>query len=497
MVTIVPRWEWRTFGTRFGVAESRFAALTPNAVQDSDEIYFLGGDGAIAKVRDGLMDIKVLREVDANGLERWEPILKQGFPLPAEEAAKVCTSLGFAAPRLGRKAYNLDQFIEEVAGSDGKLHPVEVHKHRVRYTVGGCVAEFTDFRTGEGSSRTIAIESEDAAAVVKAIASVGLGDYLNMNYPVGLQSLLGKAPERYAVIDVGTNSVKLHIGERGAAGAWRTIADRAEVTRLGESLEDKGEIAAEATERTANAIADMAGEAKRSGVRAIVAVGTAGLRSASNGAAVVEAIRVRTGLSIDVISGEEESRLAYLAAAAGLGIPNGSLVVFDTGGGSTQFTFGHGADVEERFSANVGAARYTERCGLAGAVSPEALHDAMTAMAADLSRLDGRPAPDTLVAMGGAVTNIAAVKHALVAYDPNIVQGTVLERAEIDRQIELYRSRNAAERSSIVGLQPKRAEVILAGVCIVKTIMKKLGNSSLTVSDRGLRHGVVLDRFGK
>jgi len=123
------------------------------------------------------------------------------------------------------------------------------------------------------------------------------------------------------------------------------------------------------------------------------------------------------------------------------------------------------------------------------------LTEALSAIEADLERLDGRPTPDTLIAMGGAVTNLAAVKHGLSAYDPEIVQGTVLDRAEIDRQIELYRSRDAAGRRSIVGLQPKRAEVILAGACIVRTVMEKLGQDRLTVSDRGLRHGVFAERF--
>jgi exopolyphosphatase / guanosine-5'-triphosphate,3'-diphosphate pyrophosphatase len=98
--------------------------------------------------------------------------------------------------------------------------------------------------------------------------------------------------------------------------------------------------------------------------------------------------------------------------------------------------------------------------------------------------------------MGGAVTNITAVRHGLARYDPTIVQGTVLDRSEIDRQIELYRSRDADSRRSIVGLQPKRAEVILAGACIVRTVMEKLGRETLTVSDRGLRHGVLAERFG-
>jgi exopolyphosphatase/guanosine-5'-triphosphate,3'-diphosphate pyrophosphatase len=151
--------------------------------------------------------------------------------------------------------------------------------------------------------------------------------------------------------------------------------------------------------------------------------------------------------------------------------------------------------VDERFSVEVGAVRYTERYRLDGVVPPGVLQEAMAAISADLSRIDGRPVPDALVAMGGAVTNITAVKHGLATYDPAVVQGTVLDRAEIDRQIELYRSRDAEARRAIVGLQPKRAEVILAGACIIRTVMEKLDKESLTVSDRGLRHGVLAERF--
>ena len=136
------------------------------------------------------------------------------------------------------------------------------------------------------------------------------------------------------------------------------------------------------------------------GLQRLAAVGTAGLRIASNASEVVAAIEARTGIHIDVISGEEEGRLAYVAAKAGLGLNKGSLVVFDTGGGSSQFSFGHDGHVDERFSVDVGAVRFTERFGLDRAVSPEVLREAMAAISADLSRIDGRPVPDTLVAMG-------------------------------------------------------------------------------------------------
>jgi len=496
MNEITPRWEWRSFGQRFGEAETRLATLTPTGVQESDEVYLLSGAGDNVKVRDALMDIKVLREVNADGLEQWTPVMKAGFPLPAAEAARVFESLRLPVPALSRANYTLDEFIEAFAQPGGAIRMVKVHKRRVRYRVGGCTAEFSDVTANGKPTRTIAVESEDAAGVIRAVQELGLGGYTNTSYPRALAALMDDEPERYAVIDAGTNSIKFHIGELDPDGRWRTVIDRAEVTRLGEGLAQQGLIIDAALERTAAAIAAMVTEARQHGVRALAAVGTAGLRIAANGDAVIAAIQERSGVQIEVISGEDESRLAYLAAKAGLGLKTGSLVVFDTGGGSSQFTFGHDDRVDERFSLEVGAVRYTERFRLDGAVSLDTLHEAMAAISADLSRIEGRPTPDELVAMGGAVTNITAVKHGLATYDPTVVQGTVLDRAEVDRQIELYRSRDADARRAIVGLQPKRAEVILAGACIVRTVMEKLGKDSLTVSDRGLRHGVLAERFG-
>jgi exopolyphosphatase / guanosine-5'-triphosphate,3'-diphosphate pyrophosphatase len=303
---------------------------------------------------------------------------------------------------------------------------------------------------------------------------------------------------RYAVIDVGTNSVKFHIGERHADGRWTTVADRAEVTRLGEGLAATGgEFSPKAMERTAVAIAGMAAEAKQMGAVTIAAVGTMGMRTARNSEAFINEVAQRSGVRIEVISGAEEACLAYLAVKSGLGLADGSMVIFDTGGGSSQFTFGRGTTVTEQFSVNVGAVRFTEKYGLSGVVSPTDLRRAMDAIAAELARLDKAEVPDALVGMGGAVTNLTAVMLGLATYDPNAVQGAKLSRAEVERQIELYCSRATEARRQIVGLQPQRADVILAGACIVRTVMDKLRKDSLSVSDRGLRHGLLVDRFGK
>ena len=102
------------------------------------------------------------------------------------------------------------------------------------------MAELSEVRTAQGSRRTIAVESEDPARVSAAVRELGLGSRRNVNMARGLKALAGFGARRYAVIDVGTNSVKFHVGERAADGEWRTIVDRAEVTRLGEGLDDDG-----------------------------------------------------------------------------------------------------------------------------------------------------------------------------------------------------------------------------------------------------------------
>ena len=492
---VVPRWEWRTFGDDLGAARDHLATLTATQVQDSDELYLVSEVGDTVKVRHDLMDVKLLREVGSHALERWEPVLKAPFPLSRDDVAAVYAALGVAAPHLDRTSYSVDSVLDELVGPEPRIATVRVRKHRRRFVVGGCAAELTDVTADGRTTQTIAVEHEDRALVVAAVESLGLQNRVNTSYPRGLWDLLDANPPRFATIDVGTNSVKFHVAQREADGRWTTVLDRAVVTRLGQGLADSGAISDDAVDRTSLAIAAMVDDARRLHVLEIAAVGTAGLRIATNSASVRSRIASATGIRVDVIAGEEESRLAYVAAVSGLAAEDGDLVVFDTGGGSSQFTFGRGMTVDERFSVDVGAASYTERFGLAGAVPPERVQEALDAIARDLARLDGRTPPHALVGMGGAVTNLTAVRLGLETYDAEAVQGATLERTEVDRQIELYRTMPSPARRDVVGLQPDRAEVILAGACIVRTVVGKLGRSGLTVSDRGLRHGLLRERF--
>jgi exopolyphosphatase/guanosine-5'-triphosphate,3'-diphosphate pyrophosphatase len=491
---IVPRWEWRTFGGDFAVADRVLGALEPVGVEESDEYYVLSANSdASTKLRDGLMDMKRLERVSDEGLELWRPVMKAPFPLRAADVASLFTGLSVAVPQLSEAAYALPDLRDLVVATPD-LHIVGVHKHRVRYRVDDCMVESTGFRA-EHDVHTVAIESPDPALVLATIDELGLTGRRNTNVARGLKTLVGFGIVRYAVVDVGTNSVKFNRGERYADGTFHTVADRADVTRLGEGLDGSGRLSAGAVERTVDAIVGMVEDARQAGTDHIFAVGTAGLRAAPNRDELVDAVRGRCGITVEVISGEEEARLAYLAATATLPVGHGNLVVFDSGGGSSQFTFGHPESIEEQFSVDLGSVRVAERYALTNAVSEEALHAALEAIGRDLDRLDGRAAPEAIIGMGGTATNLASVEHGLREYDPEVVHGTVLDRAELDRQIELYRTRDAEARRGIAGLQPARAEVILGGACLLRTILTKLVQDSFTVCDRGLRHGVSLDRL--
>ena len=297
----------------------------------------------------------------------------------------------------------------------------------------------------------------------------------------GLKALVGFGTVRHAVIDVGTNSVKLHVGERRADGTWNAVLDRAIVSRLGEGLHATGKLGPDPMERTLDAIAAVAEEALSAGATTLAAVGTAGLRAAANAAEFVSAVEARSGARIEIIPGEDEGRLAYLAATSGLGLARGLARRLRHRRGQLPVHL-------RRRRGRLGAVQRAGRRGPPdGALRArrrhlaDALRETLEQIASELDRLDGRPSPAVLVGMGGAVTNLAAVEKGLAVYDPDAIQGTRLDRAAVDRQIELYRTRTAEERRAIVGLQPNRAEVILAGACVVRVVLTKLGCDSLVV----------------
>ena len=191
MNTIIPRWEWRTFGATFGAADSKFAALKVEKVQESDEIYLLSPvTDANVKIRAELMDLKTLEQTSHAGLEQWRPVMKGSFPLGHADVATVCAALGVPPPA-GQKAFTLDQLLAELGAPSRGVRAVAVHKRRLRYTINGCMSEMTEVVADGTPVRTVAIESEDAGRVVEAVREMGLDGFPNISYPRGLKAVVG------------------------------------------------------------------------------------------------------------------------------------------------------------------------------------------------------------------------------------------------------------------------------------------------------------------
>ncbi len=224
MEKITPRWEWRTFGSSFGVADERIDALESTGVQESEETYIIAPGAEIVKLRAALLDIKTLRATDPNGLEQWFPVLKAEFPLSADDVAAAASALRQPTPDAPDGAATLEDLLTILGAPDSGVKAVAVKKRRVRYTIGGCTAERSDVEADGHQIRTIAIEDPDPDKVITAVRDIGLGAYVNRSYVAGLPGVIADAPERFAVIDCGTNSIKLHLAERTER---RQVAPRA------------------------------------------------------------------------------------------------------------------------------------------------------------------------------------------------------------------------------------------------------------------------------
>lgn len=195
METVIPRWEWRTFGESFGEAEARIRASGEPKSRSRTETYIVSSEGPNnTKIRDGVMEIKRLMEVDGNGLERWNPVLKAAFPLGPADLARVVAAWGVGAPALIRPTYTLDAFLSDFVARHPLLKAVVVEKERHGYAVDGCIVEIADLKFDGVPIRTVAVENVDPALVLETVRRLGLGAFPNVNYI--------KALKRHAAIPI-------------------------------------------------------------------------------------------------------------------------------------------------------------------------------------------------------------------------------------------------------------------------------------------------------
>jgi exopolyphosphatase/guanosine-5'-triphosphate,3'-diphosphate pyrophosphatase len=303
--------------------------------------------------------------------------------------------------------------------------------------------------------------------------------------------------QAYAAIDLGTNNCRLLIAR--PSGAHFVVIDAfSRVVRLGEGLAQSGRLSDAAMDRALAALHVCAEKLKKRNVHLARSVATEACRRASNGAEFIERVHRETGIRLNIITAQEEARLAVLGCHILLERGDGPAMIFDIGGGSTEFIFGDATGaISYRHSFDVGSVRMTERF-----IKTDPPAEAELAAMEKFLRETFAPLPKAaagfrFVGVAGTLTTICAVAKKIDPYDATLVHGAELTRAEIDATVSRLAHLPLPLRRTLPGLQPKRADVIVSGGLILKIAVDCIAASSVTVSDRGLRWGLLADRFGK
>ncbi len=307
-------------------------------------------------------------------------------------------------------------------------------------------------------------------------------------------------------IDIGTNTLRLLIAEIGPV-LYREIGSDRRITRLGQDLDRTGVISPDARERSIKALADFSARIKKHAVRQVDAVGTSALRKASNSREFITEVRLRTGLEIRVIPGQEEARLTLLGISRALRntspgekSPLSSALVIDIGGGSTELIVTRpGADPVE-VSLPLGAVYLTERFIHHDPPSGEELQRLRRSVREELEQHSVllRPGLVSIFAgTAGTITTLAAMDQKLGVYDPNLINRSMLTRSTIEGMVRMLSESTLKERRDIPGLEHGREDIILAGAIVTQEIMERFGFTTMLVSDWGLREGILFDLYEK
>ena len=302
-----------------------------------------------------------------------------------------------------------------------------------------------------------------------------------------------------AIIDIGSNSIKMRIA-RVESGRVNVIRDETEVVRLGRGMSSTGLLSQESMKLSCDTVSRMVRRARNIGAGIFIA-GTMALRTAGNSLDFIKMVKDSCGLDVHVLTGEEEARYSWRGAVDGFNI-EGYAVMFDTGGGSTEFVAGFFPDdVRSVVSVPIGAVNLSERffssndSAVSKASCDEAVNYVAGLFAENHIESFSQRGKSNVIAVGGGVVAMSGVKNACENFVPSRLHGSVLTKNDVVRQIRLYSSLTLSERENIIGLPKSRADVILGSACIVFTAMTVLQADSCTVSINGLRHGLLLSEI--
>lgn len=193
MGEIIPRWEWRTFGKEFGEGEAKIKAHELGTFKKSSEKYILSkNSNENCKIRDDLMDIKSLKQINKDKLEQWYPTMKQTFPMKKEVIEDLFKNyFKVAVPKFEREEYTYDQYLDELVSKCPDLEIVNVYKERSIYTIDETTVEIAETTFNGVANRTVCVEHIDPELVIKVVRSLGLEGYPNINYLRAMKQAVG------------------------------------------------------------------------------------------------------------------------------------------------------------------------------------------------------------------------------------------------------------------------------------------------------------------
>jgi exopolyphosphatase / guanosine-5'-triphosphate,3'-diphosphate pyrophosphatase len=303
------------------------------------------------------------------------------------------------------------------------------------------------------------------------------------------------SPRRSAFFDIGTNTILCLIAEIRDTGRFRVLDDLAEIVGLGQGVDQTRLISPEAARRALNVLQRFVHQCRSLGVEEMTAVGTSALRDAQNSEQVRSRIRDEIGLDVRVLSGAEEAAYSFLAVQRGLALANRELLVVDIGGGSSEFIRGNDLGISGAISIDMGSVRLTERFLHSDPVAPAETQAMMTAIDRELAALSSRGIDPSsgiaLVGIAATFTTLAAMEKRLATYSHAAIHGSRITARQVRVQLSSLQMKTIAQRKEIIGLDPKRAEVIFAGACLIERILSFYGIDEVVVSDQGVRYGLL------
>lgn len=302
---------------------------------------------------------------------------------------------------------------------------------------------------------------------------------------------------KHGVIDIGTNSIRLLIAET-ENGKIVNSKKQLEMTRIGKGVDKSKKLSIEGIERSIRALKKFKEVARRDGIKDIKVIATSAVRDAINKKEFLERVKNELDLDIEVISGEREAELGFWGVIYGSDKYIRDILVIDIGGGSTELIIGNTDGIKYRTSINIGAVRMTDKH-----ISTDPIEEKQYVNLIKDIDIILEPVLETIkefhindiFGIGGTITTLAAIAQELKEYDKEKIHNYNLIIKEIETQISRFKTLSNDKRKEINGLQPKRADIILAGSSILHEILNSLGHETIKVSDYDNLEGYIFQNL--